>query len=69
MEIVYTTCMQRYRGAAAYPSLGHQCGHHAVALDHGRVDAATEEPPEVDLTWLHRRPFSFIPPVTYRDEC
>ena len=27
-----------------------------------RVDAATREPLEVDLTWLLRRPFSFIPP-------
>ena len=34
-----------------------------------RVDAATKEPPEVDLTWLLRRPFSFLPPVTYRDQC
>ena len=32
-----------------------------------RVDAATQEPPEVDLTWLHRRPFFFLPPVTYGD--
>ena len=30
-----------------------------------RVDAATHEPPEVDLTWLLRCPFSFLPPVTY----
>ena len=34
-----------------------------------RVDAATQEPPEVDLTWLLWRPFSFLPPVTYRDQC
>ena len=34
-----------------------------------RVDAATQEPPEVDLAWLLRRPFSFLPPVTYRDQC
>ena len=34
-----------------------------------RVDVATQEPPEVDLTWLLRRPFSFLPPVTYRDQC
>ena len=34
-----------------------------------RVDAATQEPPEVDLTWLLRRPFSFLPPVTYQDRC
>ena len=34
-----------------------------------RVDAATQEPPEVDLTWLLRHPFSFLPPVTYRDQC
>ena len=34
-----------------------------------RVDAATQEPPEVDLTWLLRRPFSFLPPVTYQDQC
>ena len=34
-----------------------------------RVDAATQEPPELDLTWLLRRPFSFLPPVTYRDQC
>ena len=27
-----------------------------------RVDAATQEPPEVDLMWLLRRPFSFPPP-------
>ena len=33
------------------------------------VDAALWEPPEVDLTWLLRRPFSFDPPLTYRDEC
>ena len=26
-----------------------------------RVDAATQEPPEVDVTWLLRRPFSFLP--------
>ena len=31
-----------------------------------RVDAAT---PEVDLTWPLRRPFSFLPLVTYRDQC
>ena len=34
-----------------------------------RVDAATQEPPEVDLTWLLRRPYSFIPPVPYYDQC
>ena len=34
-----------------------------------RVDAETQEPPEVDLTWLLCRPFSFLPPVTYRDQC
>ena len=33
-----------------------------------RVDAAMQEPPEVDLTWLLRRPFSFLPPVAYRDQ-
>ena len=33
------------------------------------VDAVTQEPPEVDLTWLLRRPFSVLPPVTYRDQC
>ena len=27
-----------------------------------RVDAATQEPPQVDLTWLLRRPFFFLPP-------
>ena len=34
-----------------------------------RIDAATHELPEVDPTWLLRRPFSFLPPVTYRDQC
>ena len=34
-----------------------------------RVNAATQEPPEVDLTWLVRRPCSFIPPVPYRNQC
>ena len=33
------------------------------------VDAATQEPPEVDLTWLLRRPYPFLPPVPYRDQC
>ena len=28
-----------------------------------RVDAATQELPGVDLTWLLRRPFSILPPV------
>ena len=34
-----------------------------------RLDAATREPPEADLTWLLRRPYSFIPPVPFRDQC
>ena len=34
-----------------------------------RVDAATQHPPEVDLRWLLRRPYSFIPMVPYRDQC
>ena len=34
-----------------------------------RVDAATQEPPEVDLTWPLRRPYSFLPLVPYRDQC
>ena len=34
-----------------------------------RVDAATQDPPEVDLTWLLHRPFYFLPPGTYRDQC
>ena len=33
------------------------------------VDAATQEPPDVDVTWLLRRPFSLLPPVSYRDQC
>ena len=34
-----------------------------------RVDAATQEPPGLDLTWLLRHPYSFIPLVPYRDQC
>ena len=34
-----------------------------------RVDAATQEPTEVDLMWLLCCCFSFLPPVTYRDQC
>ena len=34
-----------------------------------RLDAAAQEPPEVDLTWLLRRPFSLLPVVTCRDQC
>ena len=30
-----------------------------------RVDEETQEPAEVDATWLLRRPFSFLPPVAY----
>ena len=59
-------------GPPPLPGLGHKCGHHAVAVDHrpnDRVDAARQEPPEVDLTWILRRPFSFLPPVPYRDQC
>ena len=33
-----------------------------------RVDVAAQEPREVDLTWLLRRPFSFLPPVSSRDQ-
>ena len=33
------------------------------------VDAATQEPPRVDVTWVLRCPFSFVTPVTYRDQC
>ena len=33
-----------------------------------RVDAATHDLPEVDLTWLLHRPFSLVPLVTYRDQ-
>ena len=33
-----------------------------------RVDAVTQEPPVVDLTWLLRCPFSFLPLVTYQDQ-
>ena len=32
-------------------------------------DAATKDPPKVDVTWLLHRPFSFLPPVAYRDQC
>ena len=42
---------------------------HWITDLNARVDAATQEPPEVDLTWLLRRPFSFLPPVTYGDQC
>ena len=42
---------------------------HWITDHNARLDAATQEPPEVDLTWLLRRPFSFLPPVTYRDQC
>ena len=34
-----------------------------------QVDAVTQDPPEVALTWLLRRLFSFLPLVTYRDQC
>ena len=33
------------------------------------VDAATQDPLEVDQTWLLRRPCSFVPLLTYRDKC
>ena len=29
----------------------------------------TASPPDVDLTWLLRRPYSFLPPAPYRDQC
>ena len=41
---------------------------HCITDLNVRIDAATQEPPEVDLTWLLRRPFSFLPPMTYRDQ-
>ena len=34
-----------------------------------RVDAATQDPFGVDVTWLLRRPFSFLPPETSQDQC
>ena len=33
------------------------------------VDTATREPPEVVLAWVLMRPYSFIPPVPYHDQC
>ena len=42
---------------------------HWITDVNARVDAATQDPPEVDLTWLLRRPFSFVLPVTYGDQC
>ena len=42
---------------------------HWITDLNARVDAATREPPEVDLTWLPRGPYLFIPPVPYRDQC
>ena len=42
---------------------------HWITALNVRVDAATRDPPEVGLTWLLRQPFSFLPPVAYRDQC
>ena len=57
-----TTYMPRSWGAATTPSRW-------ITDLNVRVDAAAQEPTEVDLTWLLRRPFSFLPPVAYRDHC
>ena len=34
-----------------------------------QVDAAMQDPPEVNLTWLLRLPFFSLPRVTYQDHC
>ena len=43
-------------------------GHYIADLN-VRVVAATQDPLEVDLTWLLRRPFSYLPPVICGDQC
>ena len=41
----------------------------ALATDITQHNTTHREPPEVDLTWLLRGPYSFIPPVPFRGQC
>ena len=42
---------------------------HRIASIDVWVDAATREEPRVDLTWMQRRPYAYLPQVQYRNHC
>ena len=59
---LYATVLGGARLAPTSASLVVTTPSHWIADLNVRVDATTQDPPEVDLTWLLRRPFSFPPP-------
>ena len=42
---------------------------HWITTINMRVDAATREELQADLTWMLCCPYAFLPPVKYRDHC
>ena len=72
VKMAYTSCMPPTLGGRRVAPTSSAINtvtapSHWITDLNVRVDAAMQEPPEVDLTWLLRRPFSFLPPVAYRD--
>ena len=41
---------------------------HWITAINVRVDAVTKEDPHADLTWMLRRPYTFLPPLKFRDQ-
>ena len=69
MRMAYTTCTPRPGRPTSVPGLGHKRGYYAITHLKVRVDGATQVPPEVDVTWLLCRFFSFFPPMAYHEQC
>ena len=42
---------------------------HWITAINVRVDAATKEELQADLTWMLRRPYTFLPTQKFRDHC
>ena len=69
--MVYTTSMPRSEGRRLSPASAMNVAStpsNWITDPNVRVLAARQEPPQVDLTWLVCRPFSFHPLLTYRDK-
>ena len=69
MHHLYATVLRGPQVSPASPINVVTTPSHWITDLNVRVDAGTQEPREVDLTWLLRRPFSFLSPLTSPDQC
>ena len=54
---------------ALHRTAPHCTPSHRITAINVRVDAATKEELEMDLTWMLHRPYAFLPPEKYCDHC